>query len=105
MDRRAALLALADSLRAAGAAADWEALAKADAALAPALAALAARGPWRGPERLALQALREAHEQARQRCAQAKTQLGEHLHEMRENKEGWIAYALYSETDPNGNDA
>lgn len=104
-ERGAELLALAEALRAAGAGADWDALAAADAALGPALAALAARGPWRAPEVAALRALRAAHEHARRQCADAMEQLGARLREMQENKEGWIAYALYGATDPNGNQA
>lgn len=99
------MLALAEALCSAAAAADWAALAKADAALEPALAKLAAHGPWHDQERAALAALRGAHEQARRGCAQAKARIDGQLREMLDNKEGWIAYALYSETDPNGNQA
>lgn len=105
MPRRAALLALASELSAAGAAGDWPALAAANAALKPALATLAAQGAWSGQERSALVALRAAHQQASLACAQEKERLGSKLDEMRANKEGWMAYALYSDIDPNGNEA
>jgi hypothetical protein len=97
------LAALASKLSAAGTARDWPALAAADAALAPALAKLAAQGDWNGQERSALSALRAAHRQARLDCTQAKERLGSKLDEMQANKEGWMAYALYSDTDPDGN--
>jgi hypothetical protein len=97
------LAALASKLSAAGAAGDWPALAAANAALAPALAKLAAQGDWNGRERSALAALRAAHQQARLDCTQAKDLLGSKLGEMQANKEGWMAYALYGATDPNGN--
>ena len=105
MPRRAALLALASKLSEAGTAGDWPALAAANAALAPTLATLAAQGEWDGPERAALAALRAAHRQASLDCSQAKELLGNKLGEMQANKEGWLAYALYSDIDPDGNQA
>lgn len=105
MPRRAALLALASRLSVAGTAGDWPALAAANAALAPALAKLAAQGAWSEQERGALAALRAAHRQASLECSQAKERLGSKLEEMQANKEGWMAYALYSEIEPNGNEA
>ena len=105
MPRRAALAALASKLSAAATALDWPALAAANAALAPALATLAAQGDWNGQERSALAALRAAHRQASLDCTQAKERLGSKLDEMQANKEGWMAYALYSDIDPNGNQA
>lgn len=97
------MAALASKLSAAATAGDWPALAAANAALAPALAKLAAQGDWNGQERAALSALRAAHQQARLDCTQAKERLGSKLDEMQANKEGWMAYALCSDTDPNGN--
>lgn len=105
MPRRAALLALASRLSVAGTAGDWPALAAANAALAPALAMLAAQGAWSGEERCALAALRAAHQQASLECSQEKQRLGSKLEEMQANQEGWLAYALYSDIDPNGNEA
>jgi hypothetical protein len=78
---------------------DWERLGALAKTLAPQLSALAARGPWSAAELAALARLRAAHDRAAAACAQALEQLGQRLAEMRDNKDGWIAYALASETE------
>lgn len=103
MARRLAILAMATSLSEASARGDWQAMASVNGGMAAALAALAARGAWSAAERGALQTLREAHQRAYQNCSEEKERLGRRLSDMRTNKEGWIAYALYGELDPDGN--
>lgn len=100
MDRQATLRGIGAELAAAGAARDWARLDAAARALAPQLAALAASGPWSAAEGAALAQLRAGHDQAAAACAGAVEALATRLEEMRTNKEGWIAYALGSESQP-----
>lgn len=99
MQRHAQLKQLGDALQAAAAGADWTRLSDQASALAPALQALAARGPWSAAERGALQRLRSQHDAAAQAAASATRALGARLDELRANKDGWIAYAMHSETE------
>lgn len=99
MHRQAQLAQLGDALQAAAAGADWTRLNEQARALAPALQALAARGPWSAAERGALQRLRTQHDAAAQAAASATRALGVRLDELRTNKDGWIAYAMHSETE------
>lgn len=99
MARTAAIGMLAAAFDDAHATRDWERLGALAKALAPQLSALAARGPWSAPELAALARLRAAHDRAAAACAQTLEQLGQRLAEMRDNKDGWIAYALASETE------
>lgn len=102
MDRQQTLLELAHEIGAASAGDDWPALAASSRTLASRLLALHAQGPWSRSEREALATLGSVHAQAEERCAQATASLGERLRDMRDNKEGWIAYALDGETDLDG---
>ena len=99
MSRHAEIGMLAAAFRDAGEARDWERLGALAKALAPRLSALAARGPWTAAELAALARLRAAHDAAAAACAEALESLGQRLAEMRNNKDGWIAYALASETE------
>jgi len=99
MDRTAAIERLAQRLRDAGARADWDLLERAARELAPQVQALAERGAWSARERAALAGLRAAHDGAAQAGAAAAAQLGTQLGEMRDNKEGWMAYALAGELE------
>jgi hypothetical protein len=99
MDRTEAIGTLAQALAAAGAASDWARLDALTRALAPQLQALAAEGPWSVAELAALTRLRAAHDSAAAACSGALAMVTARLDEMRNNKEGWIAYALASQTD------
>jgi hypothetical protein len=99
MDKSTALLRIADSLRSAADGAAWEQLANTTRTLAPQLEALAARGPLSQTERAALQRLREAHDYAAEAVASAARALHGRLEDMRTNKDGWLAYAMHSDTD------
>ncbi len=99
MDRSAAIERLAARLRDASARADWDLLERAVTELAPQLQALAARGGWSAPERAALARLRAAHDGAASAGAEAASLLQAQLGEMRDNKEGWMAYALAGELE------
>jgi hypothetical protein len=94
MDKSAAILRVADSLRNAADGAAWEQLAQMTRALAPQLDALAAHGPLSGAERAALLRLREAHDHAFDAVAAETRALKTRMDDMRDNKDGWIAYAM-----------
>lgn len=102
MPRTAAIGQLAAALAQAGAARDWERLGALAHALAPQLAALKARGPWTDGELAALAQLRSHHDTAAAACTETLELLGARLADMRNNKDGWIAYALASDTEPGG---
>jgi hypothetical protein len=99
-DRQARLARMGDALQAAAAHSDWDRLGEHARALLPALRALAAHGPWTASERAALERLRAQHDAAAAAAASAARALEPRLEEMRANKDGWIAYAMYSETEP-----
>lgn len=99
MSRRPAIDALGMALAAAAAARDWQRLAGAVTVLAPRLAVLAAQGAWSGSERVALGRLRQVHGQVAALCAAEQERLAQRLQELQNNKAGWVAYALDSETE------
>ncbi|HJV02647.1 MAG TPA: hypothetical protein VJ752_19085 [Burkholderiaceae bacterium] len=101
MDRQRALTRLANKLRAALAADDWQALAAINVSMATALPAMAGQAPWSPAEQAALATLQQLHQQATARCDAAVAEMSKRLHAMQTNKEGWIAYALSDDsTDP-----
>lgn len=73
---------------------DWHGMAVADHELAGVLSALSEKGAWAASDLPALAKLREAHREAQEHCARELEKAGKRLEEMRESKEGWIAYAL-----------
>jgi len=103
MDRSLVIGRLGAQLDAATGGADWDGLERAVRDLARQLQALAVKGPWSAAERAALQRLRAAHERAAQAGAAAAAGLQTRMDEMRDNKEGWIAYALAGATEPGEN--
>jgi len=102
MPRTETIVKLAAALHDAGAARDWERLGALAHALAPQLEALRARGPWSPAELAALAQLKASHDEGAAACARELDVLGARLAEMRNNKEGWIAYALASENEAAG---
>ena len=99
MPRSASIGKLAAGIKDAGAARDWERLDALARALAPQLSSLGARGPWSRAELAALAQLRAAHDGAAAACAEALVTLGARLADMRNNKDGWMAYALSDDTE------
>lgn len=97
LDRRAQLVQLGNALQDAAARADWDGLGEHARALLPRLRALAARGPWNAQETAALERLRVQHDRAALYAAGAARALEPRLEELRANKDGWIAYAMFSE--------
>lgn len=93
MDRRPALLGWRQRLETAVRNDDWTALDRADREVAAGLPDLAAAGPWSAIERLALQQLQASHAAARERCDAALATVAGQLDGMRQQREGWLAYA------------
>ena len=87
---------LAQRLRGASEAQDWAALAVIDQEFAQWLRQAA---PLTEAERLALKPLAHAHEQARAACAAAAETLARRIEALQAGKDGWLAYALHSESD------
>lgn len=100
MDRSGAIDRLAAVLKDAGAREDWDVLGGAVRELGPQLQRLAAGKAWSAQERAALARLRGAHEGAALQVAAASGRLQAQLEHMRSNKEGWMAYALAGELEP-----
>ena len=100
LDRQGQIARLGDALQSAAARADWDGLGEQARALIPRLRALAVHGPWNAADRAALERLRERHDAAAQRADAATRALESHLDDMRANKDGWIAYALHTDTEP-----
>jgi hypothetical protein len=98
-DRQARLAQLGNALQDAAARADWNGLGEHARGLFPALHALAAQGPWSAGERAALERVHAQHDAAARHVAAAARALEPRLEEMRANKDGWIAYAMHSETE------
>jgi hypothetical protein len=98
-DRQARLALLGNTLQDAAARQDWDRLGEQARALFPALRALAAQGPWNAAERATLERVRAQHDAAARAVAAAARALEPRLEEMRANKDGWIAYAMHSETE------
>jgi len=102
MPKSAAIGKLALAFREAGIARDWDRLDTLAGALGPQLKALEARGGWTEGELAALAQLRTAHDGAAAACGEALETLGARLADMRNNKDGWMAYSLTSDTEPAG---
>lgn len=98
MDRRTRLNDLARRLRRAASAEDWAALSTIDRELAHVLR-------WTPPtgsrsERAALETVWRAHVEARERCAHETTRVDKVLAQMRQHRDGWMAYAMTDSNDP-----
>jgi uncharacterized protein involved in exopolysaccharide biosynthesis len=95
MDKAIQLLRLAQGLRQASRRRDWRALQRLDVDLAAAL------GGWVPPaapselESQAVQAIAEAHAEARQLCRDEMQSMAQTLNQMREGRERWRAYAAH----------
>jgi hypothetical protein len=100
MDRSTGLAQLTARLQDASTRRDWDLLERAVRELGPQVQALAARGPWSADERVALAQLRTAHDGAVRESSEAAAGLAARLADMRDNKEGWMAYALAGEPEP-----
>jgi len=95
MDKAMQLLRLAQGLRQSARHRDWRALQRLDVDLAAALAGWARPLAPSELERQALQAIGEAHAEARQVCRDEMQSLEQTLGQMREGRERWRAYAAH----------
>jgi len=102
MPRSAVIGKLAAAIQDAAGARDWERLGALARALAPQLSSLRERGAWSRSELAALAQLRAVHDGAAAACGEALDALALRLADMRNNKDGWIAYALASDNEPAG---
>jgi hypothetical protein len=93
MDKAMQLLQLAQGLRQAGRHRDWRALQRLDAELAALLGDWTPSAVPGALERQAVQAVSEAHAEARQRCRDEAHGLEQTLNQMSEGRERWRAYA------------
>jgi len=100
MDRTRTIELMAARLNGASQGAKWDLLERAVLELGPSIQELAMQGPWNAPERAALVRLRAAHDSAALATADAAGALQARLDDMRDNKEGWMAYALAGELEP-----
>lgn len=98
-ERLAQLNRMAEALRSSAAGADWTLLGEHVRVLGPQLRALAARGPWNAAERQACVRLRAAHDAAQEAAATASEALAARLQQLNSNKDGWLAYAMHSDTE------
>jgi 50S ribosomal subunit-associated GTPase HflX len=83
---------LGERLRDACAARNWTALARTDAELAQLLGGLDA-GALSPGERGALRQLRRLHQQVSAECQRELERIGQTLQQMRQQRQGWSAYA------------
>jgi hypothetical protein len=102
LERSAAIGQLTRAFQEALGRADFDRLGELAQALPRQLHQLAARDPWSRAELLALRQLRAAHDGAAGACNTELHTLGARLAEMRNNKDGWAAYALNSQLDNAG---
>ena len=98
MVKQAHMRQLAQSIRGAAARGEWVAVNAHDATIAATVGDLGAPATWSADERAALRALRDAHGEALRLCRQAAVGLAARIGAMPSQREGWIAYALDSDT-------
>lgn len=94
MSRQQQLAQLAARILGAARAQDWPALQEADRVLARELPPLAAQGPWDAAELGALERLGTAHAMAHGLCQEASEQIEQQMAQMRDGRDGWLAYAV-----------
>lgn len=94
MDRYTQLMNIARNLLSASQRSDWTLLESVDRQLAELLTRRTEWGQWSQNEMMALATVQRAHEQARERCDTETRAMRTRLDQMREQKAGWMAYAL-----------
>ena len=93
MSREQQLLNFAHRLRSLSRAGDWALLAVTDRELGVAWRRLALHGGWTPAEQAALSTLRQAHNDAVARCAEASHEVREQMKALVSRRDGWMAYA------------
>jgi hypothetical protein len=97
MDRYAQLMDIARNLLQASQRGDWTLLQRVDRQLAELLTQRSEWGQWAQHEMMALATVQRAHERARERCNAEAEALRSRLAKIREQKAGWMAYAMNGE--------
>lgn len=97
MDRYAKLMSIARNLLNASQRGDWTLLDSVDRQLADLLTRRTEWGQWSQQEMMALATVQRAHEQARERCVIETQAMNARLNQIREQKAGWLAYAVNGE--------
>ncbi|HEY0942968.1 MAG TPA: hypothetical protein VGE08_22980 [Steroidobacter sp.] len=76
---------------------DWTLLQSVDRQLAELLVRRTEWGQWSQQEMMALATVQRAHEQARERCVAETEAMRTRLGQIRQQKAGWMAYAMNGE--------
>lgn len=97
MDRYAQLMSIARNLLNASQRGDWTLLQSVDRQLAELLVRRTEWGQWSQQEMMALATVQRAHEQARERCVAETEAMRTRLGQIRQQKAGWMAYAVNGE--------
>lgn len=97
MDRYTQLMTIARNLLNASQQGDWALLQRVDRQLAELLTQRSEWGQWAQHEMMALATVQRAHERARERCNVETEAMRARLEKMREQKAGWMAYAMNGE--------
>ncbi|WP_331070266.1 hypothetical protein [Steroidobacter sp.] len=97
MDRYAQLMSIARNLLNASQRGDWTLLQSVDRQLAELLVRRTEWGQWSQQEMMALATVQRAHEQARERCVAETEAMRTRLGQIRQQKAGWMAYAMNGE--------
>jgi hypothetical protein len=90
-------MSIARNLLSASQRGDWTLLESVDRQLAELLTRRTEWGQWSENEMKALATVQRAHEQARERCIAETQAMRTRLGQMREQKAGWMAYAVHGE--------
>ena len=86
--------ALAQQLQRLAEGRNWPALAAVDRKVSALLAALPPRAQWSARESDAFEHLRRAHRAVQELCDSEAARLGAQLQDLRNHRQGWVAYAL-----------
>jgi hypothetical protein len=97
MDRHSVLANFAQRIRTACSASKWHDLRSVDAEMAQLLRKLPDWQGWTQAERVALEDLKSAHAEARAHCARESALYAARMASMRENRIGWMAYAMQND--------
>lgn len=97
MDRYAQLMSIARNLLNASQRGDWTLLQSVDRQLSELLVRRTEWGQWSQQEMMALATVQRAHEQARERCVAETEAMRTRLGQIRQQKAGWMAYAVNGE--------
>lgn len=99
MDRTNQIVSMARRMERSASRAEWFELESTDRELASWLRGLVWQGPFDSAERAALARLQNAHQAARERCRREVSRLSGVLAELRERRDGWLAYAFEGELE------